>query len=145
MRTVKTDQTGRMPRLILVFAGRTLTLLVLSEGGSFPVIQVPFTPDTSLFSELILSLWIKSLSSEMSKIFILSFSRSELVDFILGSLFVFLKYFSRNVESSKWSTFTSACSNPSCKWQNIKFSILQEKLLSSWQSKPWLKTNFLVV
>ena len=29
------DQTGRMPRLIRVFAGRTLTLLVLSWGGSF--------------------------------------------------------------------------------------------------------------
>ena len=28
------DQTGRMPRLIWVFAGRTLTLLVLSRGGS---------------------------------------------------------------------------------------------------------------
>ena len=28
------DQTGRMPRLIWVFAGRTATLLVLSWGGS---------------------------------------------------------------------------------------------------------------
>ena len=28
------DQTGRMPRLIWVFAGRTVTLLVLSWGGS---------------------------------------------------------------------------------------------------------------
>ena len=28
------DQTGRMPRLIWVVAGRTLTLLVLSRGGS---------------------------------------------------------------------------------------------------------------
>ena len=28
------DQTGRMPRLIWVFAGRTLTLLVLSRSGS---------------------------------------------------------------------------------------------------------------
>ena len=27
-------QTGRMPRLIWVFAGRTVTLLVLSRGGS---------------------------------------------------------------------------------------------------------------
>ena len=27
------DQTGRMPRLIWVFAGRTLTLLVLTRGG----------------------------------------------------------------------------------------------------------------
>ena len=29
------DQTGRMPRLIWIFAGRTLTLLVLSCRGSF--------------------------------------------------------------------------------------------------------------
>ena len=29
------DQTGRMPRLIWVFAGRTTTLFVLSLGGSF--------------------------------------------------------------------------------------------------------------
>ena len=28
------DQTGRMPRLIRVFAGRTVILLVLSRGGS---------------------------------------------------------------------------------------------------------------
>ena len=32
------DQTGWMPRLIWVFAGRTLTLLVLSRGGSYFVI-----------------------------------------------------------------------------------------------------------
>ena len=35
MRTAKTDQTGRMSRLILVFAGRTLILLVLSCRCSF--------------------------------------------------------------------------------------------------------------
>ena len=35
MRTAKTDQTGRMPRLILVYAGRTATLLVLSCRGSY--------------------------------------------------------------------------------------------------------------
>ena len=29
------DQTGRMPRLIWVFAGRTASLLVLSRGSSF--------------------------------------------------------------------------------------------------------------
>ena len=39
------DQTGRMPRLIWVFAGRTATLLVLSRGGSnvlskFPLVLV---------------------------------------------------------------------------------------------------------
>ena len=35
MRTAKTDQTERMPRLIGVFAGRTVALLVLSCSGSF--------------------------------------------------------------------------------------------------------------
>ena len=35
MRTAKTDQTGRMPRLIWVFARRTLILLVLSWRGSY--------------------------------------------------------------------------------------------------------------
>ena len=36
MQTAKTsDQTGRMPRLIRVFAGHTVTLLVLSYRGSF--------------------------------------------------------------------------------------------------------------
>ena len=34
-RRAKTDQTGRMPRLIWVFAGRTVFLLVLSWRGSF--------------------------------------------------------------------------------------------------------------
>ena len=33
--TAKTDQTGWMPRLIWVFAGRTVILLVLSWGSSF--------------------------------------------------------------------------------------------------------------
>ena len=33
--TAKTDQTGRMPNLIRVFAGSTVILLVLSWGGSY--------------------------------------------------------------------------------------------------------------
>ena len=33
--SVDSDQTGRMPRLIWVFAGRTVTLLVLSCRGSY--------------------------------------------------------------------------------------------------------------
>ena len=33
-----TDQTGQMPRLIWVFAGRTTTLLVLSRGGSYHIV-----------------------------------------------------------------------------------------------------------
>ena len=38
MRTAKTDQTGRMPRLIRVFAGHTLTFLVLSCCGSHTIL-----------------------------------------------------------------------------------------------------------
>ena len=34
------DQTGRIPRLIWVFAGRTVILLVLSWGGSFGLFEV---------------------------------------------------------------------------------------------------------
>ena len=34
MWTTKTDQTGQMPRLIGVFAGNSLILLVLSRHGS---------------------------------------------------------------------------------------------------------------
>ena len=37
------DQTGRMPRLIWVFAGRTLTLLVLSWGGWNSIILLDIT------------------------------------------------------------------------------------------------------
>ena len=37
------DQTDRMLRLIWVFAGRTVILLVLSWGGSFKVIDNSFT------------------------------------------------------------------------------------------------------
>ena len=33
------DQTGRMPRLTWVFAGRTVTLLVLTWGGSYSLLQ----------------------------------------------------------------------------------------------------------
>ena len=40
MRTAKTDQTGRMPRLVWVFAGRTLILLVLSCRGSYCVTDI---------------------------------------------------------------------------------------------------------
>ena len=42
MQTVKTDQTGRMPRLIWVFAGHTLILLVLSQGSSFIIFSEKF-------------------------------------------------------------------------------------------------------
>ena len=36
------DQIGRMPRLILVFAGRTVILLILSRGGSYVLCSRPF-------------------------------------------------------------------------------------------------------
>ena len=39
------DQTGRMPRLIWVFAGCTLILLVLSYRGSFKVFKKTIDPD----------------------------------------------------------------------------------------------------
>ena len=39
MHSEDSDQTGRMPRLIWVFAGRTLILLVLSCRGSFQFVS----------------------------------------------------------------------------------------------------------
>ena len=42
----RTDQTGRMPRLIRVFGGRTLILLVLSCCGSFMLVSVVWLPNT---------------------------------------------------------------------------------------------------
>ena len=41
------DQTGRMPRLIWVFAGRTLILLVLSCRGSYVHIKPPPPPEAN--------------------------------------------------------------------------------------------------
>ena len=46
------DQTGRMPRLIWVFAGRTHTLLILSWGGSFAG-EGPFAGLIDLFGGLV--------------------------------------------------------------------------------------------
>ena len=46
------DQTGRMPRLIWVFAGRTLILLVLSCRGS-NVLQLQIKPWTHFFHQII--------------------------------------------------------------------------------------------
>ena len=43
------DQTGRMPRLIWVFAGCTLNLLVLSQGGSYGFFSCPYTFVKGLF------------------------------------------------------------------------------------------------
>ena len=59
------DQTGRMHRLIWVFAGRTLTLLVLSRGGSFvsfcflflPVSLVHVTVIHSYFRIIVMTKW----------------------------------------------------------------------------------------
>ena len=44
MRTAKTDQTGQMPRLIWVFAGRTFILLVLSEHTAKTRISLGIRP-----------------------------------------------------------------------------------------------------
>ena len=52
-RTAKTDQTGRMPRLILVFAGRILSLLVLSCRGSHLVVVLLYVPSGLLCSTLL--------------------------------------------------------------------------------------------
>ena len=40
------EQTGWMPRLIWVFAGRTATLLVLTLNGSFKIILLIYTQET---------------------------------------------------------------------------------------------------
>ena len=53
MRTAKTDQTGQLPRLIRVFIGRTLTLLVLSCRGSILVFQSFWISLHQVFSVLI--------------------------------------------------------------------------------------------
>ena len=44
------DQTGQMPRLIWVFAGCTVILLVLSWGGSYIYSGQPFTPSPQKLS-----------------------------------------------------------------------------------------------
>ena len=49
------DQTGQMPRLIWVFAGRTTTLLVLSWGGSNDVLRVELPTVTKVTVESKLS------------------------------------------------------------------------------------------
>ena len=42
--SLRCDQTGQMPRLIWIFAGRTLILLILSRGGSYYLcMSTPFT------------------------------------------------------------------------------------------------------
>ena len=50
------DQTGRMPRLIWVFAGRTLTLLVLSCRGSFVKLKILQNAFIYFISQIIFSL-----------------------------------------------------------------------------------------
>ena len=53
MRTAKTDQTGQMPRLIWVFAGRTAILLVLSchHSITFAIWHVAISLDSIIKSE----------------------------------------------------------------------------------------------
>ena len=47
------DQTGRIPRLVWIFAGRTLILLVLSWGGSFSL-RIRLTRLCKLWSSVII-------------------------------------------------------------------------------------------
>ena len=57
MRTGKTDQTGWMPRLIWVFAGRTAILLVLSCRGSYYARQRSILNSlTSWYTSIVVSL-----------------------------------------------------------------------------------------
>ena len=57
------DQTGRMPRLIWVFAGRTATLVVLSWGGSFYDLKMnwayimKYKIEHSILSLLLFTVW----------------------------------------------------------------------------------------
>ena len=68
------DQTGRMPRLIRVFAGRTATLMVLSWGGSFvlfPLYRLCLLEMTELISLQIYSCQFANPSHRIYKTFIL--------------------------------------------------------------------------
>ena len=58
------DQTGRMPRLIWVFAGRTVILLVLSCGGSI----VPTSHEMIFFFNMVAYSWsVKGTSLRKSR------------------------------------------------------------------------------
>ena len=53
------DQTGRMPRLIWVVAGRTVILLVLSRGGSFDIFySIGYTDWNFFWNYSVLSMMI---------------------------------------------------------------------------------------
>ena len=58
-RTTKTEQTGRMPRLIWVFAGRTSTLLVLSWGSSLYGVNHSFWQIQLLFLVISFQIFVK--------------------------------------------------------------------------------------
>ena len=49
---MRTAKTGRMPRLIWVFAGRTVILLVLSWGGLIMISLVPKDPFVRIYSSV---------------------------------------------------------------------------------------------
>ena len=69
------DQTGRMPRLIWVFAGRTLTLLVLSYCGSLYVYQyMPVCSAEHRYVEQCHWEWVFSVRTLKRKILILSYT-----------------------------------------------------------------------
>ena len=64
------NQTGRMPRLIWVFAGSTLVLLVLSWGGSFVKFACNFSHICDTYSvrfgNMKTSLWISVMLATLS-------------------------------------------------------------------------------
>ena len=70
VRSKDSDQTGRMPRLIWVFAGRTVIMLVLSCCGSFDHLEYLHLPHLLMqntIGELTLSLYIEKIHSRFFK------------------------------------------------------------------------------
>ena len=91
-------QTGRMPRLIWIFAGRTVILLVLSRGGSYGVV----VPSHRAFSRI----FSFSLRSFLAGIVITSFGEEEAGRFS-GRLFGFpywevLRFFGLLLGTGGW-------------------------------------------
>ena len=68
MHSEDSGQTGRMPRLIWVFAGCTLTLLVLSRGGSFGLQNIKnyCTCKIQQFAEIIDNNWAATSQNQQS-------------------------------------------------------------------------------
>ena len=104
MHSEDSDQTGRMPRLTWVFAGRTLTLLVLSCRGSSSVT----IPHPSLHTAVSQHLYI-STTGFVRTIFFppRAFEITAIRKFIYFILFIYLFFIVRtsNNAFSKWTTY----------------------------------------